>query len=274
VRKLGKLPAETLTVEYALEYGSNTSRSTGTHLGGPEGVSSTTCCHRRRGAGTISSSSGSRARWWGWPSSSTRVPQGPRAAGRPPGHQRHPVLTPARRDPHAWSRERSAPSDGRAALRWLTSPRDPSRARRPAGQPTAPARPAEPMRPDPNRRRFFRQFAGDVRPRWGRSSARPSCSAGVAQAARGCSAIPGGRRRWCPARGRSSATERPPEERAAGSRFRARCAGTATCAGSSTSGGCRTSWTSGPRWRRWRRRDPRRAIVRSPAQVARRGHAR
>ena len=56
VRKLGKLPAETITVEYALEYGSTPSRSTGTIAAGPEGP------HRRRPARDRRHGQGDRAR--------------------------------------------------------------------------------------------------------------------------------------------------------------------------------------------------------------------
>ena len=97
VRKLGKLPAETLTVEYALEYGSNTLEihrdaivagqkvlivddllaTGGTVKGTIELV------ERLRGRGR-------RPRV----PRRARVPQGPRPARRPTRHQRHPVLTP------------------------------------------------------------------------------------------------------------------------------------------------------------------------------------
>ena len=92
-------------------------------------------------------------------------------------------------------------------------------------QPTAPARPAEPITPpDPNRRRFFRQFAGDVmslgRVGHRRGAAAPAGvrpgGAGAARRSRG------DRRRRCRA-GAARARRRPgpPEERAAGAGFRA-----------------------------------------------------
>jgi adenine phosphoribosyltransferase len=46
VRKLGKLPAETITVEYALEYGSTRSRSTVTRSSPARRFSSSTTCSR------------------------------------------------------------------------------------------------------------------------------------------------------------------------------------------------------------------------------------
>ncbi len=92
-------------------------------------------------------------------------------------------------------------------------------------QPTAPARPAEPITPpDPNRRRFFRQFAGDVMTSVGSViGAAQLLQQESAQAARELLGDPeavdaGGA---APGAGVPAATERPPEERAAGAGFRA-----------------------------------------------------
>ena len=73
VRKLGKLPAETMTVEYALEYGSNTLEIHATPSSRARRSSSSTTCWRPAApsAARSSSSSGSRARSSGWRSSSS-----------------------------------------------------------------------------------------------------------------------------------------------------------------------------------------------------------
>ena len=146
VRKLGKLPAETITVEYALEYGSNTLEihrdaiqpgqrvlivddllaTGGTVKGTIELV------ERLRGE-VVGPGLPRRA----------RVPQGPRSARRPQGHQRHQVLAGTEQRIGGLARGRHArtgriPDDGSTT---------------PAGStPT----PLEPVPVDLGRRRFFR----------------------------------------------------------------------------------------------------------------------
>ena len=219
VRKLGKLPAETLTVEYALEYGSNTLEihrdaiqpgqkvlivddllATGGTVRGHDRA-------RRAAQG--------RGRRPGVPRRA-RVPQGPRAARRPPGHQRHPVLT-------AGGRADGAP--GRDDRRH-------DRPTRPAAQDPGPATVLPPVR-------GRRDVLGRVGHR--RGAAPP---AGVRRGgARAARRSRGGRRRRCRARGRRPPrSSGPPEDERRAPGSAPRCAGTATCAGSSTSGGCRTSW--------------------------------
>ena len=56
VRKLGKLPAETMTVEYALEYGSNTLEIHATPSSPARRCSSSTTCWRPAGPSAARSS--------------------------------------------------------------------------------------------------------------------------------------------------------------------------------------------------------------------------
>ena len=97
VRKLGKLPAETITVEYALEYGSNTLEIHRDAIQPGQRVLIVDDLLATGGTvkGTIEldRAAEGRGRRAGVPRRA-RVPQGPRPARRPPGHQRHPVLTP------------------------------------------------------------------------------------------------------------------------------------------------------------------------------------
>jgi hypothetical protein len=95
VRKLGKLPAETITVEYALEYGSNTleihrersSPGEGAHRRRPAGDRWHGPRHDRARRASAARSSGSPS--WS-SSSSSRVVTGSRGPAR---HERRQVLT-------------------------------------------------------------------------------------------------------------------------------------------------------------------------------------
>ena len=96
VRKLGKLPAETLTVEYALEYGSNTLEIHRDAIQPGQKVLIVddllaTGGHGSRHDRPRPAPPGQR-RGPGLPRRA-RVPQGPRSPRGAAGHQRHPVLT-------------------------------------------------------------------------------------------------------------------------------------------------------------------------------------
>ena len=97
VRKLGKLPAETISVEYALEYGSNTLEiHRDAVAAGPEGPHrGRPARDRRHGQGhdRAHRAAQGRGRRAGVPRRA-RIPQGPRPPRWPSRHQRHPVLTP------------------------------------------------------------------------------------------------------------------------------------------------------------------------------------
>ena len=153
VRKLGKLPAETITVEYALEYGSNTLEIHRDAIAArPEGPD------RRRPAGDrrhgprddrarrAAQGRGRRPRLPG----RARVPQGSRPARRTPRHERHQVLTAVRSE----------------ARRLADPPTDPEHhdpdADPAAGRVRPMPRRAAAAPADLGRRRFFRAFAGEL----------------------------------------------------------------------------------------------------------------
>ena len=96
VRKLGKLPAETITVEYALEYGSNTLEIHRDAIQPGQKVLIVDDLLATGGTvqGTIElvERLQGRGRRPGVPRRA-RVPQGSRPARRTAGHERHPVLT-------------------------------------------------------------------------------------------------------------------------------------------------------------------------------------
>ena len=123
VRKLGKLPAETITVEYALEYGSNTLEIHRDAISPGQQRA-----HRRRPARDrrhgqrhdrarrAAEGRGRRPRLPG----RARLPQRPRPPGWTPGDQRHPVLTAGRSEvgplaDHPANRER--PGRSRPGIR-------------------------------------------------------------------------------------------------------------------------------------------------------------
>ena len=132
VRKLGKLPAETITVEYALEYGSNTLEIHRDAIQAGQKVlivddllatGGTVQGHDR--ARRAAEGRGRRA---GVPRRA-RLPQGSRPAPGPARHERHQVLTRTGTDRDTGMSEPADPAEGG---------------------------------PDLGRRRFFRQFAGDL----------------------------------------------------------------------------------------------------------------
>ena len=144
VRKLGKLPAETITVEYALEYGSNTLEIHRDAIQPGQKVLIVDDLLATGGTvkGTIELIERLKGEVVGLGFLvELEIPQGSRPAGRTPGHQRHPVL--------------SDPLEARTRF----DRRRPT-TRPPAAEPT-------PRRPpgggaDLARRRFFRQFAGEL----------------------------------------------------------------------------------------------------------------
>ena len=113
VRKLGKLPAETITVEYALEYGSNTLEIHRDAIQPGQKVLIVDDLLATGGTvkGTIEliERLQGRGRRPGLPRRA-RLPQGPRPTRRTSGHQRHQVLSADRshRRPHAIDRRRPA----------------------------------------------------------------------------------------------------------------------------------------------------------------------
>ena len=96
VRKLGKLPAETITVEYALEYGSNTLEIHRDAIEpGPAGADHRRPPRDRRNgprddrAGRAAAGRGRRRRL----PRRARLPEGPRPTPGSPRRERHPVLS-------------------------------------------------------------------------------------------------------------------------------------------------------------------------------------
>ena len=99
VRKLGKLPAETVSVEYALEYGSNTLEIHRDAIGRGQRVLIVDDLLATGGTvrGTIElvERLAGRDRRPRFPGRAAR-PQGPRAAPGLQDHERHPVLSSGR----------------------------------------------------------------------------------------------------------------------------------------------------------------------------------
>ena len=192
--------------------------------------------------------------------------------GRPPRHRRHRARHDRARSSasRAWSsasRSSSSSTSSRVAsasraARSRASSSTDGRRERPGSHGrhdrAMTDRPAEP--PDPTRRRFFRQFAGDVVTSVGSVlGAAQVLQQQSAEAARSSSAPPS---RWPPPVA-AAAGRRPRRPRARRTRrapaTAPRSAGTATSAASSTSAGCRTSWPiSRSARRRPRQRDQRR----------------
>ena len=102
VRKLGKLPAETITVEYALEYGSNTLEIHRDAIQPGQKVLIVDDLLATGGTvkGTIELIERLKGEVVGLGvPRRARLPQGSRPARRTAGHQRHPVLTERRPRP-------------------------------------------------------------------------------------------------------------------------------------------------------------------------------
>ena len=159
VRKLGKLPAETITVEYALEYGSNTLEIHRDAIqAGAEGPDRRRPARDRRhgqGHDRAGRAAQGRGRRPGVPRRA-RVPQGPRPPRRPARHERRQVLNgEPPRDAIVRRRALADPTASNAA--------QPERRRAP-GPTTAPDAAVNTAEGDADlgRRKFFRQFAGDI----------------------------------------------------------------------------------------------------------------
>ena len=162
VRKLGKLPAETITVEYALEYGSNTLEI---HRDAIEpGQRVLIIDDLLATGGTVHGTIELVERLQGEVVGArlprrARLPQGPRPAPGPPRRERHPVLSPTMaegaQDDTALRRDLSTGPDSPIAV----TPADLTAAAPPSA---AESTPPEPDEVDLGRRRFFRQLASDV----------------------------------------------------------------------------------------------------------------
>jgi hypothetical protein len=171
VRKLGKLPAETITVEYALEHTRDPprrdpARPEGPHRRRPARDGRDRPWHDRAGRAAQGRGRGPRL------PRRARVPQGPRPARGTSGDERHQVLTDR---PVARPRLTDPSGDPR-----LGPPPDASASSEPtpdpgvdeavtvgapgpwAAPPASTAQPAAPTPVDLGRRRFFRAFAGEL----------------------------------------------------------------------------------------------------------------
>ena len=120
VRKLGKLPSETISVEYALEYGSNTLEIHKDAIAPGQRVLIVDDLLATGGTvrGTIELVERLQGEIVGLDFLvELTLPQGPRAADRLQGHERHPVLIgrPGRVIP---PRSRRRPGHGRADPSW------------------------------------------------------------------------------------------------------------------------------------------------------------
>ena len=168
VRKLGKLPAETITVEYALEYGSNTLEIHRDAIAPGQKVLIVDDLLATGGTvhGTIELVERLKGEVVGLGvPGRARVPQGPRPARRTARHERRQVLTGHRIEAGTLADSPSDRSDvsqpPQAAAGDAVGPAgDPKlpAATTPAATPPA----AVPPPVDLGRRRFFRSFAGEL----------------------------------------------------------------------------------------------------------------
>ena len=146
VRKLGKLPAETISVEYALEYGSNTLEIHRDAI--QPGQKVLIVDDLLATGGTVKGTIELVERLQGEVVGTrvprrARLPQGPRSTRRPAGHQRHPVLRPDREagaslEPDGETAETATLTTGPTA-RAIRARRRPSRATPPERRPRAPS---------------------------------------------------------------------------------------------------------------------------------------